>query len=183
MSIKFLTAIFAFFLIFSGSGITALSQSANAAGDGSVRVARFGLQTLDCGRSLRLNVLNSAVAEPDNNSRHETETYRVRLTFDVYAASAGDGSVRLLRSVSRTATLRAAEGITFDFGSAAGCDGSVRVAASALISAAGNAGNRRESRARSVSATLEIRESEKTIFSLPGVIRGFDPQPDPPVNR
>ena len=31
-----------------------------------------------------------------------------------------------------------------------------------------------------VSVSLEVRTREGTLFLLPGTIRGFNPQPDPP---
>ncbi len=34
-----------------------------------------------------------------------------------------------------------------------------------------------------LAATLEVRESARTIFVVPAVARGFNPQPDPPGHR
>jgi hypothetical protein len=142
-----------------------------------LRVASFGLQTLDAGRTARLNVIHNAL--PGNAPAGEAVRYAVKANFDVYSVRASDGTVRFLRRVSREATLFAGEGLTLDFTppSTSG-DGSVRVASAVYIKRVGE--SETADNAESVSASLEIRNREGTMFLLPGTIRGFNPQPDPP---
>ncbi len=135
------------------------------------RVSLYGIQSLVFGQSLRVAVQNSKFSEteivPDTS---------VRVFFDLYEASATNPTrLRLVRRITREATLAAGDGSVFEirapregslvsvsiFATCAdlvSCDGSVRVA-----------------------STLNVREGGRTILNLPAVEKGFDPQPDPPT--
>lgn len=169
---------------FFALGATIIGLAAIAFGQTQItpqplRFASFGLQTLDAGRTARLNVIHTAPVSsrtPDSPTA-EPVRYTVRADFDVYSVRAGDSSVRFLRRVSREATLAAGEGLTLDFTQAAG-DGSVRVASNVYIKRVG--ASETADNAASVSVSLEVRTRESTLLLLPGTIRGFNPQPDPP---
>jgi hypothetical protein len=143
-----------------------------------LRFASFGLQTLDAGRTARLSVVHTAPvsSRATDSPTVEPVRYAVRADFDVYSVRA-DGNVRFLRRVSREATLAAGDGLTLDFTQSAS-DGSVRVASNVYIKRVG--ASETEDNAASVGVSLEVRNREGTMFLLPGTIRGFNPQPDPP---
>ena len=143
-----------------------------------LRFASFGLQTLEAGRTARLSVIHHAL--PGGTPTGEPVRYSVRADFDVYSVRAADGSVRFLRRVSRQATLAAGEGLSLDFTpTTATGDGSVRVASAVYIKRVGV--SETADNAAPVSVSLEVRTREGTLFLLPGTIRGFNPQPDPPL--
>ncbi len=142
-----------------------------------IRAAFFGLHSFSAGRTARLNVINVVLGVPPEPDRLR----QVTLVFDIYAQAAGDGSVRpvrFLRRVSRSVTLAPGEGVSFDF-TAQAADGSVLVAATAFVTREGSPPEPVQPVA--VISTLEILQGGRTLFILPGTIRGFDPQPEPPV--
>lgn len=102
--------------------------------------------------------------------------YAVRADFDVYTVRS-DGSMRFLRRVSRETILAAGDGLTLDYSPAAGESG-LRVSPSVYIQRLGE--TEKPDTAPSVSVSLEVRTQQGTMFLLPGTIRGFNPQPDPP---
>jgi hypothetical protein len=140
-----------------------------------IRAASFGLQTLDTGRTGRLSVVHAPplTASPTTSA---SARYAVRADFDVYSVRT-DGSVRFLRRISREATIAAGEGLTLDYSPTAG-DGSVRVASTVYMQRLGETES--PDTAPAISVSLEVRTRETTLFLLPGTIRGFNPQPDPP---
>jgi hypothetical protein len=161
--------------LFVISTASALAQTAPSPNPQPIRAASFGLQTMETGRTARLNVIHSAplAISPTTGA---TARYAVRADFDVYAVRT-DGSVRFLRRLSREATLAAGEGLTFDHSPATG-DGNVRVASTVYIQRLGE--TETPDLAPAISVSLEVRTRETTVFMLPGTIRGFNPQPDPP---
>ena len=152
-----------------------------------IRAAFFGLHSLAPGRTARINIVNAVLGvppEPDRpgetNPPGPDRRRRVTLMFDVYAQTA-DGSVRtlrFLRRVSRNLTLAPGEAVSFDF-TAQAADGSVLVAATAFVSRAGSPPEPDQPVA--VISTLEILQGARTLFTLPGLLRGFDPQTEPAV--
>ena len=181
-----LSIILAAIALLTGFGSVAFGQtSPREWGDPHVVASKFGLQTLDFGRTLRLNVLNEVPLNQEGITvqAQAAEQYRVMLIFDLYTGAGdgsvrlGDGSVRFLRRVSQVGTIKAGEGISLDFSEVTG-DGSVLVAATALIrKISGN-----PNQTPSLTTSLEIREGGRSIFSFPGSIKFFNPQPDPPRN-
>lgn len=175
-------------------GVLIVSQFAVVVGqtetrnESRTRAAFFGLHSLAGGRTARLNVVNSVLNSPPDPDRmgeasppDPERRRRVTLVFDVYAQVSADGSVRTLRflhRVSRNVTLAPGEAASFDF-TAQAADGSVLVAATAFVSRAGSPPEPIQPVA--VISTLEILQGERTLFTLPAVQKGFDPQPDPPV--
>lgn len=163
----------AFFII--ASAFAAIGQTAPTSTPQPIRAASFGLQTLETGRTARLNVVHSSpLTSVSPNS--VPVRYAVRADFDIYAVRT-DGSLRILRRVSREALLAEGEGLTFDYASSSS-DGNVRISPSVYIQRLGE--TERPDTAPSVTISLEVRTQQGTQFLLPGTIRGFNPQPDPP---
>ena len=145
----------------------------------------YGMHFVSGGQTVRVSVQNSCVSNAAaggqcNNPDPEIQPcIRVRILFDVYEA-AGDGSVRLrfARRVSREVELEGGEAATFDFPAARGGDW---ISPSVLARCVENCPSD-PNRAR-VLSTLAIRQGGSTVLLLPAVIKGFDPQPDPPASR
>lgn len=161
-------------IIFIISTISALAQTAPTSTPQPIRAASFGLQTLETGRTARLNVVHGAPLTSVSPSNIPVR-YAVRADFDVYTVRT-DGSLRIMRRVSREAMLAEGEGLTFDYASPA--SGNVLVSPSVYIQRVGE--TERPDTAPSVNISLEVRTQQGTLFLLPGTIRGFNPQPDPP---
>lgn len=143
-----------------------------------LRFASFGVQTLDAGRTARLSVIHNAL--PGNPAAGAPVSYAAKAYFDVYSIRASDGALRFLRRVTREAILLPGEGFSFDFVGPATTigDGSVRVASTVYVKRMTESSLLDE--AAPVSVSLEIRDRSGSLLLLPGTLRGFNPQPDPP---
>jgi len=132
----------------------------------------YGMHFISGGQTLRVSVQN-----PRFSDSEIIPCIRVRIVFDIYEA-AGDGSVRLrfVRRVSREGLLDGGEAATFDF--AVGRSGEH---VSPMVFASPE-GTEPPAPIRLLS-TLVVREFGRTILNLPAVLKGFDPQPDPPAQR
>ena len=158
-------------------GLTAIAFGQSEPITQRLRIASFGLQTLETGRTARLSVIHNAL--PAGMPNGEPVRYAVKADFDVYSVRPTDGSIRFFRCFSREATLLAGEGLSLDFTPPVITgNGSVRVASAVYIKRVGESETADD--AASVSVSLEVRTREGTLFLLPGTIRGFNPQPDPP---
>ncbi|MGD9564246.1 MAG: hypothetical protein AB7W44_18415 [Pyrinomonadaceae bacterium] len=139
-----------------------------------IRAAFFGLQSLSPGQTARLNVVNPVLDRTNPDGSSEQRTRHVTVNFDIYAPIPEDGRLRFVRRVSRTAALRPGRGITLEFtAEQAGqlVDPSIFMGIEPtpfLVPAV-------------LPASLEIREGERTILTPAGVIRAFNPQPEPPI--
>jgi len=144
----------------------------------------YGQQTLNAGQSLRLVADNPRFADLEI-----IPCIRVTLIatfFDV----PGDGSVRLhpMRRVTREIELEPGEAGYFDIPAALACDGSVCPQLRNGVSIAVSVFVRPEEGdptppVLKFNTTLSMRELGRTVFTLPAVQRGFDPQPDPPSSH
>ena len=161
----------------------------------------FGFVDLGASQTARLNVVNlrrqpppdpdSPPPDPDQpppdperpgNSSHAR---RVRLSFDIYVqpppepdAPACITRYRFLRRESCDVVLLPGEAASFDFTAAQ----DMKVAAS-IHSLGGpdtREGGSRVTPEPHLAPMLEVREGARTLFVVPGVIKGFNPQPDPP---
>lgn len=161
--------------LFIISTVSAMAQTAPTPTPQPIRAAAFGLQTLETGRTARLSVVHATplIASPTTSA---SARYAVRADFDVYTVRT-DGSVRFLRRLSREAVLAAGDGLTLDYSPAAGESG-LRIVPTVYVQRLGETASPDTSPA--LSASLEVRDREGTVFLLPGTIRGFNPQPDPP---
>jgi hypothetical protein len=148
--------------------------------------SELGFVDLGPGQTARLNVVNLPRSLPDTDTPggpHRAR--RVRLAFDIYAHTESQPEApscltryRFLRRESCDVMLMPGEAASFDFTAVEG----TKVAAS--IRALGGPDTReREPRTTPephLVQTLEVHEGERTIFVVPGVAKGFNPQPDPP---
>lgn len=146
----------------------------------------FGFIELGAGQTARLNVVNRLRSLPNPDTPGgPSRARRVRMTFDIYVhtgpqpeAPSCVARYRFLRRESCDVMLMPGEAASFDFTAVE----NTKVAA--FISALGGP-DTREGEARTTPEphlvpTLEVHEGERTIFVVPGVAKGFNPQPDPP---
>jgi hypothetical protein len=155
----------------------------------------FGFIDLGAGQTARLSVVNLRRLSPPpypDSPPPEPETpgdpsqgRRVRLAFDVYFQPPPEPDApscvtryRFLRRESCDVVLMPGEAASFDFTAVE----ATKVAAS--IHSLGGP-DTREGEARitpepHLASMLEVREGARTSFVVPGVAKGFNPQPDPP---
>ena len=171
------------------------SQQVQAIQDSEDFPSDFGFIDLGAGQTARLNVVNtrrSPPPDPDQpppDPENPSGIRRVRLSFDIYVqpppepdAPACITRYRFLRRQSCDVTLMPGEAASLDFIAAE----DVKVAAS--ISSLGGPDTRagdpipteRLTPEPHLAPMLEVREGARTLFVVPGVIKGFNPQPDPP---
>lgn len=149
----------------------------------------FGFIELGAGQTARLNAVNLLRSLPDPDTPGgPRRARRIRLAFDIYVgqepqpeAPSCVARYRFLRRESCDVMLMPGEAASFDFTAVE----STKVAAS--VRALGGP-DTRELEARTTPEphlvpTLEVHEGERTIFVVPGVAKGFNPQPDPPGVR
>lgn len=137
---------------------------------------QFGMISLEAGQSVRMGGMNMATGDG---------SVRVTMRFDIYslggpdtapgcnpggAVAACTNNLRWIKTETCRVTLRSRAGATCEI--AADRQG-LMVGVSMLV-------ENGASPAR-VMPSIEVRENNKTVFVHPGIARGFDPQPDPPV--
>lgn len=153
-----------------GAGLAAVAVAPVwAISDENEFVNDFGMVAITAGQTMRLNVLN-AIGDPD--SRPCSVELRF---FDGRGVLLGGPDTKLLHA-------REAAFLDLVFARAAGAAPGTRFGVHAQVSA--KFANPREQRACSnnLRTTLEVFDTETgvTLFIHPGLIRGFNPQPDPP---
>lgn len=157
------------FLVASSVGAQAQTNS-----DSGIRATLYGLHSFAAGQTARASVVNR---QPIFNGEI-IPCIRVRIVFDVYEASlAAPTRLRFMRRIEREALLDAGEAASFEFTVTRA--GGERVSTSVFIQTEGN--NPPNANRVDAVSTLEVREFGRVILTLPGVRRGFDPQPDPPA--
>ena len=138
------------------------------------------------GQTARLSVVNSRFSRPPDGDQPEQPTLdgspkRVRLSFDVYAPD-GDATscvsrYRFLRREFCDVLLKSGEAVSYDYSS------TENVKISASIQSLGGLDTRLQDAQLTpephLTPTLELREGARTLFVLPVVAKGFNPQPDP----
>jgi hypothetical protein len=176
-------------------------EKSRAAQEGSPGVRRgqwaqtfhYSVHTLSAGQTARLTVVNPVLASPPEPVAEGgiVPCIRVTLAFDIYAVgtvttvSPYDGAnnppdpVRLsfVRRVERVVELEPGDGATFEYTPGAG-----ETVNPVTFVSEGEANPPDPVRA-SVVTSLEVRQDGATQFVLPGTLRGFNPQPDPPRTR
>ena len=163
----------------------------------------FGFVDLGAGQTARLNVVNlrrspprdgdSPPPDPDQpppdpeSPRPDPESHarRVRLAFDIYVQPPPEPDApscitryRFLRRESCDVVLRPGEAASFDF--VAVQDMKVAASIRSLGGPDTREGDSRVTPEPHLAPLLEVREGPRTLFVVPGVIKGFNPQPDPP---
>ena len=160
-------------IVFAFSAFAALGQ---AEPPGAVRteVSRYGMHFVESSRTVRVNVALPRITNPGEI----IPCIRVRIVFDVYEA-AGDGSVRLrfTRRVTREIELDGGEAASFDFPASRNGDW---VAPAIFSNCEENCPS--DPSRTGFQATVSIRQGGNTVLLLPAVLKGFDPQPDPPAS-
>lgn len=164
------------------------SSQAKAIGNPDIRPAEFGLLGLAAGQTARLTVVNPS---PRATSEAGTRVRSVQLAFEIYAigdvehqpgpVTPDDSTTRLttLRVVARHArlvALRPGEAASFAF-TASGPDTYFSATALSGPDTSTAIGN------PDIVPTLEVMEGSRTLYTHPALIRGFNPQPDPPGIR
>lgn len=170
----------------------------------------FGFIDLGAGQTARLNVVNlrrqpppepdSPPPDPDQPPPDpdspppdpERHARRVRLAFDIYVSPPPEPDApscvtryRFLRRESCDVVLRPGEAAAFDFTAVA--DAKVAASIHSLGGPDTRAGDpiptERLTPEPHLAPMLEVREGMRTLFVVPSVIKGFNPQPDPPGIR
>jgi len=129
----------------------------------------YGMHFINGGQTLRV-----AVQNPRFSDSEIQPCIRVRVVFDIYEAISSDRQrLRFSRRVSREVLLDGGEAATFDFEASRNGD---------YVSPAVFAHPEEPESSEPVRllSTLVVRQGERTILNLPAVLKGFDPQPDPP---
>jgi prepilin-type processing-associated H-X9-DG protein len=169
-------SILGFFLLAAAGfalGMGWLERGASAVADSETQ---FGMVSLEAGQSLRVGGMNMAMGDG---------SVRVTMRFDIYslggpdtapgcnpggAVAACTNNLRWLKTETCVVNLRSRAGATCDI--TADRQG-LMVNVSTLVENMGPGVK--------VLPSIEVRENNKTVFVHPGIARGFDPQPDPPV--
>lgn len=154
-------------------GFLALETSGQTAPQPRGEVTYYGMHTMAAGTSLRLGIVNRFPV----SDGEIIPCIRVRIVVDFYRA-AGDGSVRpvFVRRAEREILLDPGDAASYDLPSSR--LGGEIVNVTVFFTPVGQ--DLPESPHIAAATILEVRESGRTIFTLPGIPRGFDPQPDPP---
>ena len=153
----------------------------------------FGFVDLGAGQTARLNVVSLRRQPPpdgDSPPPDDGHTRHLRLSFDIYAQPPPNPDApscvtryRFLRRESCDVVLMPGEAASFDF--IAGEDLKVAASIHSLGGPDTRAGDpiptERLTPEPHLAPMLEVREGARTLFVVPGVIKGFNPQPDPPA--
>lgn len=156
----------------------------------------FGFVDLGAGQTARLNVVNirrqpppdpdSPPPDPDQPPPDpERHARTVRLSFDIYVSPPPEPDAptciiryRFLRRESCDVVLRPGEAASFDF--VAAQDMKVAASIHSLGGPDTREGDSQVTPEPHLAPILEVREGTRTLFVVPSVIKGFNPQPDPP---
>ena len=165
-------------IIIIAFGVSALGQTETR----GTHYTLYGQNLLSSWQSLRLAA--------DNPRHSDSEIIPcIRVTWIArFFELPGDGSVRLreLRRVTREIELDPGEVASWDLPGTLACDGSVcpqirnGIYVAVSVFATPVEGEPIAERLN-FNTTLAMREFGRTIFTLPAVQKGFDPQPDPPA--
>ena len=139
----------------------------------------YGMHFVSGGQTARVSVQVPCVSEPaaggqcNNPDPEIIPCIRVRAVFDIYEQSPTlSPTLRFARRVSREASLCAGEAATFEFRAANNGDW-VSPAVFGDVAPP-------DTRPERLVSTLAVQQGGRTILNLPAVLKGFDPQPDPP---
>jgi hypothetical protein len=173
--------------------ITAMWQTrqVEAFQDSEDRPSDFGFVDVGPGQTARLSVVNVRHSPPPERDNPPPErenpnlAQRVRLSFDIYVAPLPHPDLsscairyRFLRRESCDVMLMPGEAASLDFMAAE--DMKVAASINSLGGPDTREGHSQLTPEPHLAPTLEVRENSRTIFVVPGVAKGFNPQPDPP---
>ncbi len=157
--------------------------------------ANFGVISLAPGQSARLNVVNT-IDDPNARPEDGRGTRQVTLSFDIFyvepespdrpaASISGDeltscvSKHQFTERQSCDAMLGPGEAASFDFTNTTEMLVKISPAAAVMFEDV-HVGKGRGIDEPNIMPTLEVMERARTLFVLPGVLKGFNPQPDPP---
>lgn len=151
--------------------------------DSRPQFSLYGLHFISGGQTVRVTVQNSCPSDPTAVipcvNPEIVPCLRVRVVFDIYEQSPTQPSrLRFSRRVSREVLLDGGEAATFDFPASRGGDW-----VSPAVFARPEEVAPPDMRPIRLVSTLVVQQGERTILNLPAVLKGFDPQPDPPASR
>ncbi len=157
--------------------------------DSEDRPSDFGFIDLGAGQTARLNVVigNPAfIGNPDVREADPRLARRVRFAFDIYGIEDPENlpdpscttRYHFLRRESCDVVLMPGEAASFDFTATEGTKVSPSI--HSLGGPVTREGEPQLTPEPHLAPTLELREGTRTIFVLPAVAKGFNPQPDPP---
>ncbi len=131
----------------------------------------YGMHFIGAGQTINVTVQNPRFSESE-----VIPCIRVRVVFDIYEANPSNNRrLGFVRRVSHEVLLDGGEAATFNF--AASRDGDY---VSPMVFASPGEIAPPDNRPERLVSTLVVRQGERTILNLPAVLKGFDPQPDPP---
>ena len=171
MTIKknFLSAIALGLSLFAFSTVVAFGQVAPP--DNRPQFTLYGTHFISAGQTVSIIIQN-----PRFSDSEIIPCIRVMVVFDIYGQSPTEpGKLRFARRVSREVLLDGGEATTFDFRASQTGD---YVSPAIFFRPAEVAPP--DMRPERLVSTLVVRQGERTILNLPAVLKGFDPQPDPP---
>lgn len=166
MNIKknFLPAFVLSAIIFAFSTAVAFGQDETT----RTQFSLYGMHFVSAGQTAGITVQN-----PRFSDSEIIPCIRVRVVFDIYEQNpSAPIRLRFVRRVSREIELEPGDAATFNY--EAGRTGDW---VSPAVFAQMDPTNARPVR---LVSTLVVRQGERTILNLPAVLKGFDPQPDPP---
>lgn len=160
------------------------TRQAQAIQDSEDFPSDFGFIELTAGQSARLNAV---IGNPNEMPGPDPVARRVRLAFDVYIQDEVNTPPGLIatryrfdRREAREVLLKPGQAVSFGFLASA----LTKLDASVVFLGGPDT---RETHPHTpephLAATLEVLESARTIFLVPAVAKGFNPQPDPPGQR
>lgn len=130
----------------------------------------YGMHFIGAGQTVNVSVQNPRLSDSE-----VIPCIRVRVVFDIYEQSATSPTLRFRRRVSREVLLDGGEAVTWDMTPSR--DGDY---VSTMVFAHCEENCPSDPTQLRVLSTLAVRQGERTILNLPAVLKGFDPQPDPP---
>ena len=166
-----------FIVQFALVALTALFSLTASGQTGVVQSTDFGMHRFAPGQTAAVSVINR---RPLSDSEI-IPCVRVLVIADVYETSFSEFvKPRFLRRVTREERLEAGEALSFNLTPSRTSDAAVSISAFVFQERETDSP---ESIRRAVNSTLQITENGRSIYTLPGVIKTFDPQPDPPAAK
>ncbi|HEY8559213.1 MAG TPA: hypothetical protein VIL74_02335 [Pyrinomonadaceae bacterium] len=162
---------------FASVVMTALFSLSASGQSGAVQSTDFGMHRIASGQTAAVSVVN-------RRPLNETEIIpcvRVLVVADVYETNFSEFvKPRFLQRVVREERLEAGEALFFNFTPSRASDASVSIS---VFFFRERETETPDSARRAVSSTLQVTENGRSIYTLPGVVKTFDPQPDPPAGK
>jgi hypothetical protein len=142
-----------------------------------IQATFFGMHQFSPGQTAAISVVNR---NPSSDSEI-IPCIRVMIIADIYETSLTEFTkLRFSRRVTREEKLEKGEALSFKFQPSRTTDSNVSV--SVFVYPDEEVASPELIRSSTFS-TLQVIENGRSLYTLPGVIKGFDPQPDPPATK